>query len=186
MRAIIQFLRLVNFRAARHAAGVVVVEVLMVLADGVAHVAVHDLHVVNVVEQLEPLGTDALDQFHAPRHMIALIILVIALAVQQFHAQRRIQFFRQRQNAFQAGGAILHALSHRRGRRDFRKNKSNARNRRRAVCLQPLFISGHEFVVMFDAVERLRNAAEAVNRRIADHRANQSVFFDGGKILRIQ
>jgi hypothetical protein len=61
---------------------VVVVEILVVLTDRVADVAVHDLHVVNVVEQLEPLGADALYQFRAPRHMVALVILVIALAVQ--------------------------------------------------------------------------------------------------------
>ena len=106
----VEFLCLVNLRAARHAAGVVVVEVWVVLLDRVADIAIHDLHVINVVEQLEPLGADALHQLRAPRDMIALVILVVALAVQQFHAQRHLQFFRQRQKPFQAKGAILQAL----------------------------------------------------------------------------
>ena len=66
----------------------VVIKVLVVFADGVAHVTFHDLHVVDVVEEFEPFGTEAAGEFPAPGNVVALIILVVAFAVQQFHAQR--------------------------------------------------------------------------------------------------
>jgi hypothetical protein len=46
----VEFLGLVEFVPAGHAAGVEVADVLDVLADGADHVAFHDLHVVDVVE----------------------------------------------------------------------------------------------------------------------------------------
>gem|GEM_PF-5440777 len=149
----------------------------MVLTDRVADVAVHDLHVVNVVEQLEPLGADALYQFRAPRHMVALVILVIALAVQQFHAQRHLQFFRQRQNAFQADGAILQALRIvEAGAVAGETNQPLVTRVRR--FLEPLLVGWRQFVVMLDAVPRLANAAETVNHRIGNHRADEAIFLD--------
>ena len=49
----LQLLRVVELVPARHAAGVIVRDVLVMLADGADHVAFHDLHVVDVVEQLD-------------------------------------------------------------------------------------------------------------------------------------
>lgn len=58
---VIEFLGFVDLVASGYATGVVVPEVGVVFADGFDHVAVHDLHVKNIVEQLEMLGTDLFD-----------------------------------------------------------------------------------------------------------------------------
>src|SRR4051812_18862823 len=50
---VVQLLGLVELVAARVAAGVVVAEGVVVLLDRADHVAFHDLHVVDVIEQLE-------------------------------------------------------------------------------------------------------------------------------------
>ena len=144
------------------------VEVFVVFLDRVAHVTVHDLHVVNIVKQLEPFGTDALHQLHAPRNVIALVILVRALAVQQFHAQRHLRFFRQRQNLFQTRRAILQTLFVvEAGAVAGETNQPLVARVRR--FLEPLRVSRHQLVVMLDAVERPGDAAQSINRRETYH-----------------
>lgn len=107
---VIQFLRLINFGATGNAACVVVIEVLMILPDRIADVAIHDLHVEDVVEQFEPFRADAFDQFNAPRGVIALIVFVAAFAVQQFHHERDFVLFGERHEALQSDGAVFQAL----------------------------------------------------------------------------
>ena len=74
---VVDLLRLVDLVAARHAAGVEVGDVLDVLLDRGDQVAFHDLHVVDVVEQLEPLGADLLAHLDAPGRVVALVVLVV-------------------------------------------------------------------------------------------------------------
>ena len=57
----------------------------MILFDGCDYITLHDLHMINIVEQLEVFRTQLFAKFHSPRGMVALIIRVINLAVQQFH-----------------------------------------------------------------------------------------------------
>ena len=85
-RAPLQFLRVVQFVTPRHAAGVEVPDVLDVVADGADDVALHDLHVIDVVQQFHARRVHAFHHLHAPGRVVALIILVIYLAVQQFQA----------------------------------------------------------------------------------------------------
>src|SRR4051812_43676207 len=81
-RGVMQFLRIVDLMPARDAAGVVVREVFVAPPDGGDDVALHDLHVVDVVEQTEIRGPDLLAQRDAPRALVALIIGMIDAAVQ--------------------------------------------------------------------------------------------------------
>src|ERR1022692_4690061 len=82
----VELLRVVELVASGHAAGVEVADVLDVVADGADDVAFHDLHVVNVVEQFDARRTHRLNHFDAPAGVVALVVLVVHLAVEQFQA----------------------------------------------------------------------------------------------------
>ena len=60
----VHFLRVVELVAAGDAAGMVVRDVLMVRADRRDQIAFHDLHVVDVVEQLHARRVDRLHHRH--------------------------------------------------------------------------------------------------------------------------
>src|SRR5688572_21528378 len=79
---VMDFLRLINLTASWHAAGMVMRDIGMMLLDRCDHVSLHNLHVVNVVQQLKPFGADLFGKFNPPRRMIALVIPVIHFAVQ--------------------------------------------------------------------------------------------------------
>src|SRR3954468_15681413 len=66
-RWIMDLLGIINLRAPRDAAGVVMRDVTVVFSNGVHHIPLHDLHVVNIIKQLEALGANPLHQVHAPR-----------------------------------------------------------------------------------------------------------------------
>src|SRR5262249_830147 len=76
-RRVIQVLGVVDLVPAGHAAGVVVGDVLLILADGGDHVAFHDLHVIDVVQQPKARRAKLLDQLHAPRRLVVHVIFVI-------------------------------------------------------------------------------------------------------------
>ena len=61
----------------------------------------------NVEEKFEPFRADAFDEFHAPSRVVALVILVRAFAVEQFHAECDFVFLRKRGEPFQTRLAIL-------------------------------------------------------------------------------
>ena len=82
----LQFLRVVELVAAGDAAGMEVADVLDVFADGADDVAFHDLHVVDVVEQLDARRIHRLHHLDAPCGVVALVVLVVHLAVEQFQA----------------------------------------------------------------------------------------------------
>src|SRR5690606_14625132 len=92
-RAVVQLLRAVQLVAAGHAGGVEMRDVLAVVADGADDVALHDLHVVDVVEQLHAWRRDGLDHTHAERGRVAVIVLVVDLAVQHLEADRDAVLF---------------------------------------------------------------------------------------------
>ena len=78
-RRVVDLLGVVDLVPAGHAAGVVMADVLVVLPDGGDDVALHDLHVVDVVEQLEPLGAHLLADLDAPRGVVAHVVGVVPL-----------------------------------------------------------------------------------------------------------
>ena len=65
-------------------------------------VALHDLHVIDVVEQLEPLGADAAADLDAPGGVVALVVLVVHLAVEQLHDHVDLLLFGQLHQPLQA------------------------------------------------------------------------------------
>ena len=84
---IVQLLGTVNFPASRHATSVVVVEELAIIAYRVTDIAIHDLHMENVIQKFEPFGADSFDKFDAPGNMVALVVRVCVFTIEQFHAK---------------------------------------------------------------------------------------------------
>src|SRR3989442_3779583 len=90
---IIELLRIVNFVTAWNSASMIVRDVgrgrfnarLLVALNRADDIPLHDLHVVDVIEKFESLRADPLAQSQAPRSMVAHIILVVNLAVDEFH-----------------------------------------------------------------------------------------------------
>ena len=116
----------------------------MLVADRPDQIAFHDLHVVDVVEQLHPRRGDRLHDRHAERRAIALVVLVVDLAVQQLDADRDAVILGDLLDAVEAGDAVggrllvAHAAPvaeerddvghlHRRGARDRRARSSDDR-----------------------------------------------------------
>src|SRR5688500_11570473 len=85
-RRIVELLRRVDLVSSRHAGGVIVTDVPAIVADRSDDIALHDLHVVDVVKELESLRAHFLREGDAPWCPVALIIRVIHLRVEQLHA----------------------------------------------------------------------------------------------------
>ena len=81
----LQLLRRVELVAARHAAGVIVGDPLRVLLDRPDDVALHDLHVVDVVQELDPGRVHGLHHLHPEIRAVSLIVGMVHFAVQQLH-----------------------------------------------------------------------------------------------------
>src|SRR5213078_2320128 len=92
----VQLLRAVQLMAAGHPTRVEVPDGCRVVADRPDDVAFHDLHVINVVEQLHAWRRHAFHHGDAERGPVALIPGVIDLAVQELHADGDALLFSQR------------------------------------------------------------------------------------------
>src|SRR5688500_6195629 len=83
---IVELLRGIYLVPSRHAGSVIVTDVVVIVADGPNDIAFHDLHVVDVVQQLETIGADFLRQRDAPRRTVALVVRMIDPGVEKLHA----------------------------------------------------------------------------------------------------
>ncbi len=84
----VQLLGVVQLVTARDAPRVEVGDPLVVVPDGADHVALHDLHVVDVVEEPHPRRVHLLDHLDPEPGAVALVVLVVDLAVEELHADR--------------------------------------------------------------------------------------------------
>src|SRR5919199_6221002 len=82
-RGITQLLGLVKLVPARIAGSMVMADAVMMRANGADDITFHDLHVINIVEQLDTWGIDHSDDLSTPVCVVALVITVIHLAVEQ-------------------------------------------------------------------------------------------------------
>src|SRR5215510_13104544 len=103
---VVQLLRVVDLVAARDAAGMKVGDVLDVRLDRGDHIAFHDLHMVDVVQDLQSRRRDALHHLRGPRGVVGMVVLVIDLAVQHLEAERNAVFFRRGRDALEACDAV--------------------------------------------------------------------------------
>ena len=116
----IDLLGVVELSATGNAGGVHVTDVVLVLTDAADHIAVHDLHVVDIEEQFHPRRVDAFDQVDAQ------VDIVTEVAGMPFHRVRviaRVQVFQTKgdpllfgitNDLFPAVDAIAHSLARRR------------------------------------------------------------------------
>jgi hypothetical protein len=170
----LQFLRAVQFVPPGHAAGMEVRDVLDILPDGADDIAFHDLHVIDVVQQLHARRIHALDQFHAPDGVVALIVVVVDLAVEQFHADGHAFVLGQFLHAVQADGAIVETLRVTLAAPVARKRDHVGHLGGRGA--RDVFLHlGHQAVVILLAVEPIADGAGA-----GRHGRNQPVLLHGG------
>lgn len=184
---IVELLGFVDFMASWHAAGVVVGEVRVIAFDGCDDIAFHDLHVVDIVEELEIFRAHGLAEFHAPGAGIALVIRVIYAAIEQFHDQGDPVFFREGQGFFKAFCAYFEAIIIAQavaiaGEDD---DMSGAEV---GGFFDVAFQSGGQSLVIFAAVKAFFDTAEfgvsgAFDADAADHGAGEIEFFQGGKVI---
>ena len=82
-------------------------DVFDVLLNGPDDVALHDLHVVNVIQQLHSRRIHPFAKLNAPRGVVTHITGVIDFAVEQFGAQRYALFFGHTLDVVQENHAVL-------------------------------------------------------------------------------
>ena len=92
------------------AGSVEVADAVDVVGDVADEISFHDLHVIDVVEELEPGRTDGLTEGYAPGGAVALVVGMVDARVEQFHAEGDAFFLSDSGDAAQAGDAVGEAL----------------------------------------------------------------------------
>src|ERR1700679_2746377 len=95
---IVQFLAVVDLMPSGDTAGMKMSDPVDVVADRSDDIALHDLHMINVVQQFQPRRIDATHHRNAKGGVITLIPRMIDFAVEQFHADGDAMFFGDRRN----------------------------------------------------------------------------------------
>ena len=108
---IVKLLAIIEFISSWDARGVKVREVLDIVADGRDHITLHHLHVVDVVQELEAGVANLLAQGRSPGRVVALIVGVVDLGIEQFHHQDDIVFFGERNDLLDSSSAVVHSFS---------------------------------------------------------------------------
>ena len=100
----------IQFMPAGNSAGVKMTNPLDVLSDGLNQIPFHDLHVVDVIEEFHIRRIDLLDHAYPPRGVVTHVIVMVSLAVEQFHADGHAMIFRNLLDSIQAGDGVLSPL----------------------------------------------------------------------------
>ena len=114
---VVELMRNVECAAAEVVVGMVVADVFLVFADVADDVAVHDLHMINVEQQLEVRRANLLDGLDAKTEIVALIAgvalhrMAAGHRVEQLEAERDAVFFGVADDLFGRGGGGLGVLS---------------------------------------------------------------------------
>ena len=156
----LHFLLIVQFMPAGNAAGVEVPDPLNILLDGVDQIAFHNLHVVDVVQELHVRRIHLLHHLHTPGGVIAHVILVIHLAIQQFHADGDAVILGNFLDSIQSNDGILRPLligetGAITGERDHIRNAGFGRQR--DIFAKSIFDGS----VIFEAIQALGNLSAA-------------------------
>ena len=104
---VVELLRVVQLVAARHAAGVEMGDVVVRVPDRADDVALHDLHVVDVEQQLHAGRPDGPHHRDAERGVVAVVVGVIHLAVQELEAHAHAVCFGESLDPGQSGDAVV-------------------------------------------------------------------------------
>src|SRR5271165_3772513 len=107
---ILDLLVVIELVAAGNAAGVEVPEDSDVGGDGRDEISFHDLHVVDVVEQLDVRRVDFVHYGRAPGGAIGHVVLVVHLAVEQLQTNGDVVVFGDLLHAIQTNHGVARAL----------------------------------------------------------------------------
>src|SRR5579871_3385111 len=102
----LHLLRSVELVASGNTAGMKMANPLDVLSNRLDQIAFHDLHVVDVVKKFYVRRVHFAHNAHAPSRVVAHVIVMIALAVEQLEADRDAMIFRNFLHAIQAGDGV--------------------------------------------------------------------------------
>src|SRR4029077_6862003 len=102
---IVELLRVIDVMPPGYAPGMEVPDPLPVLTDGADEVPLHDLHVVDVVEKLDAGRSYFLHYGYAEGRVIALVVGVIDLAVEELDTHRDAVLLRDRRHPGESRGA---------------------------------------------------------------------------------
>ena len=150
----------------------------MIVLDGADDIPFHDLHVVNVVEEFEAFRADAPAKFHAPGSMITHVIVMIHLAVEQFHANRHVVLLGQADETFQTRRAVLRPSS---SLIPLRLPEKQIRFGHPASAASGIVFSKNAAIWSWFST-RLESIGD-IARHAADHGADQPVFFQHGQVV---
>ncbi len=89
------------------ASSVVVRDVLMVLLDGADDITFHDLHVIDVIEELEVRGGKGFAELGSPAGVVTLVVGVIDFGVQELHDEDDPMFFGKRNERLESPRTVL-------------------------------------------------------------------------------
>ena len=106
----LDFLGGVEFVAAGDAAGVEVGDPIDIFLDGADQVTFHDLHVIDVEEELDARRVDGLDDLHTPGGVVAHVVVVVDLAVEKLDADVDAVVLGDFLDAVETGDGIFGAL----------------------------------------------------------------------------
>src|ERR1700674_781103 len=104
------FLGGVECVAAGNAAGVEVGDPIDIFLDGADQVTFHDLHVIDVEEELDAGRVDGLDDLYSPGGVVAHIVVVVDLAIEQLDADGDAVVLGDFLDAVETGNSVLGAF----------------------------------------------------------------------------
>ena len=107
---VIELLAVTQFVTTGNPGGMEVGEVFDVLVNGGDDVALHDLHVIDIVEELETGMAQFLAEGDSPGGVITLVIGMVDLRIEEFHHENDLMLLGERQEAFQSGSAVVEPL----------------------------------------------------------------------------
>ena len=87
---VIQLLLIVKFIPPGIPPGMVVPKVVVIFSNGTNDIPFHDLHVIDVIQELEVVGAYLLHQFNTPGRIVAHVVRMIDSAIQQFHMKKYV------------------------------------------------------------------------------------------------
>src|SRR5258708_4010417 len=106
----LDFLGGVKFMAAGNAAGVEVADPIDVFLNSADQVAFHDLHMIDVVEELDAGRIDSLDDLDAPGAVVAHVVVVVDFTVEQLDADGDAVVLGDFFDTIEAGNGVLGAF----------------------------------------------------------------------------
>ena len=175
-----------QFVPARDPCGVKVGEIINISADSRDHISLHDLHVVDVIEELEAGMANLPAEVHTPVGIVTLVVRVIYLRIQQFHDQDDIMLFGEGQNPLKSEGALIYSVLIGEPL-TVSAEGDDVRDAGFRRCRNKIPVDFEQDLVVLPAIEGPLNATQStVVLRGGGNRARQSEGTNGGNLIGVK